>query len=76
MKFFKSNSAAIGKARQKLFDVEANIASLEAKRTEKLAQADIAEIQQIDSAITAERSASAIYADKIQALEAELRRPA
>jgi ParB-like chromosome segregation protein Spo0J len=70
----QDTAAALDRTRNKLASVEANISNHLAKRAEKLAQADISEIQQIDQAITAERSAAAVYADKIQALEAELRK--
>ena len=73
---FKADaSAALEKTRRKLADVEANIAALQTSRTEKLATTeDIAEVQSIDRAISAERTAAEIYRDKIRIFEEEVRR--
>jgi hypothetical protein len=50
--FKQDTQAALDKTRRKLTDVEANIAALQASRTEKLATTyDIGEIQKIDRAI-------------------------
>ena len=73
---FKADaSAALEKTRRKLADVEANIAALQTSRTEKLATTeDIAEVQSIDRAILAERTAAEIYRDKIRILQEEVRK--
>lgn len=74
---FKSNHAALDKTIRKLADVEANIASLQAKRAELLAAPDadnVSEIEQVGRSIEAERAAAEIYRDKIKALKNEVRR--
>ena len=65
IRFKADASAALEKTRRKLADVEANIAALQTSRTEKLATTeDIAEVQSIDRAILAERTAAEIYRTK------------
>jgi hypothetical protein len=67
--------AALDKARQKLVDVESNIAELQATRTAKLVISDGPEEDlKIDAAIAAERANAEIYKDRICALQEECRK--
>jgi hypothetical protein len=68
-------AAALDKARQKLADVESNIAALQATRSAKLVVAeDATDILAIDRSIAAERANLEIYKDKIRALAEECRK--
>jgi hypothetical protein len=73
---FKTNpQEALEKVRQKLADVESNIASLQATRSAKLVVAeDATDILAIDRSIEAEPANAEIYKDKIRALAEEVRK--
>jgi len=68
-------NTALSKARQKLADVENNIAALQAQRTAKLVIAETPEeVLAIDRSIAAERANAEIYRDRIRALQEECRK--
>lgn len=67
--FSQSTVASLSAARRALGAAEATIAQLETKRAAKLLDGDdIADVQQIDAALSAQRVATFIYRDKIAAL--------
>jgi hypothetical protein len=69
MKLFgRSTTDNLAAARQSLAGAEAKIAELENLRTAKLPDADIADVQRIDSELATHRHAASIYCDRIASL--------
>jgi hypothetical protein len=76
LSLFKGDPAAtLGKARQKLADIESNITALQATRAAKLVVTESPEeVLAIDRSIGAERANAEIYRDRIKALQEECRK--
>jgi hypothetical protein len=78
MSLFKQDPAlALAKTEDKIASINANIEALQAKRAEKLLEAeDPSEVVRIDAAISAEQANIVILNDRILALKEEIRRHA
>lgn len=66
--FARSTADNLAAARQSLAAAEAKIAELETQRTLKLPDADITELQKIDSELATHRQAASIYRDRVASL--------
>ena len=71
--FTRSTADNLAAARQSLAGAETKIGELEAVRTAKLPEADLAEVQRIDQDLVTQRHAASIYRDRIGSLIDRLR---